>query len=223
MSKISGDELRKAIKNCLSEKDKVKFAQTIDCQIKLRSYDSKKDKRFTGIVKLPFDMRFKTTVCVIGDKKHCDAAKLLNIPHLSEKDLTKYQKEKKLTKKLAEDYHAFLASDSLIKKIPKILGPHLSKVGKFPTVVGTNDDLEKKVQEVQKMIKFQFKKEINLGVPVGHVKMKEEEVFQNVVTAINALVPLLKKQWQNVGSITIKPTMGKPQRIYPSGNIDMKN
>jgi len=49
--------------------------------------------------------------------------------------------------------------------------------------------------------------------------MKDDEVFQNVVTAVNALVPLLKKQWQNVGSVIIKPTMGKPQRIYPSGQI----
>jgi len=205
------------------DKDKTKFTQTIDLQIKLRSYDSKKDKRFSGSVKLPFDMRFKTTVCLIGDKKHCDAAKLVGIPHLSENDLKKYQKEKKLIKKLAEDYHAFLASDSLIKKIPKILGPHLSKVGKFPTVVGTNDDVEKKVQEVQKTVKFQFKKEICIGVPVGHVNMKDDEVFQNIVTAVNALVPLLKKQWQNVGSVVIKSTMGKPQHIYPSGQIEMGN
>jgi large subunit ribosomal protein L10Ae len=32
--------------------------------------------------------------------------------------------------------------------------------------------------------------------------------------AVNFLVSLLKKQWQNVGSLHIKSTMGKPQRLY---------
>jgi len=44
-------------------------------------------------------MRFKTTVCVIGDKKHCDDAKNAGIPFLSENDLKKYQKEKKINQK----------------------------------------------------------------------------------------------------------------------------
>jgi len=36
-------------------------------------------------------------------------------------------KNKKLIKKLARKYDAFVASDSLIKQIPRLLGPGLSK------------------------------------------------------------------------------------------------
>ncbi len=35
----------------------------------------------------------------------------------------------------AQSYHAFLASDSIIKQVPRLLGPGLNKAGKFPTPI----------------------------------------------------------------------------------------
>lgn len=46
---------------------------------------------------------------------------------MSADDLKKLNKNKKLIKKLARKYDAFVASDSLIKQIPRLLGPGLSK------------------------------------------------------------------------------------------------
>jgi large subunit ribosomal protein L10Ae len=46
---------------------------------------------------------------------------------MSADDLKKLNKNKKLVKKLARRYDAFLASDALIKQIPRLLGPGLSK------------------------------------------------------------------------------------------------
>lgn len=45
--------------------------------------------------------------------------------------LKKLNKNKKLVKKLAKKYHAFLASESVIKQIPRLLGPGLNKAGEF--------------------------------------------------------------------------------------------
>lgn len=53
-----------------------------------------------------------------------------------------------------------------------------------------------------------------LAVAVGHVKMTEDELVYNIHLAINFLVSLLKKNWQNVRALYIKSTMGKPQRLY---------
>ena len=47
-----------------------------------------------------------------------------------------------------------------------------------------------------------------MAVAVGHVEMSEKELFVNIQTAVNFLVSLLKKNWQNVKSLYIKTTMG---------------
>lgn len=46
---------------------------------------------------------------------------------LSENSTQRLNKNKKLVKKLAKSYDAFLASEALIKQIPRLLGPGLSK------------------------------------------------------------------------------------------------
>jgi len=46
------------------------------------------------------------------------------------------------------------------------------------------------------------------------VEMTPDQLLQNIVLAINFLVSLLKKNWQNVRSLYIKSSMGKPFRIY---------
>ena len=55
-------------------------------------------------------------------------------------DLKKFNKQKKIIKKFAKKYDFFLASESLIKTIPRILGPGLNKAGKFPTLLLNSDD-----------------------------------------------------------------------------------
>ena len=114
----------------------------------------------------------------------------------------------------AKKYHAFVASESLIKQIPRLLGPGLNKAGKFPTLVQQQEDLSSKVDEVKATIKFQLKKVLCLAVACGNVGMSEREIFVNTQMAVNFLVSLLKKNWQNVKSLYVKSTMGKPYRLY---------
>lgn len=58
----------------------------------------------------------------------------------------------------AKRYDAFLASESLIKLIPRILGPGLAKAGKFPSPITHNEPILGKVEEIRSTIKFQMKK-----------------------------------------------------------------
>ena len=72
--------------------------------------------------------RRKYRVCLLGDQQHIDEAKSLGMDAMSADDLKKLNKDKKKVKKLAKSYDAFLASDTLIKQIPRLLGPGLNKV-----------------------------------------------------------------------------------------------
>jgi len=217
MSKVSKETLFDCVAEVLKhakETKKRKFMETIDLQIGLKNYDPSKDKRFSGTVKLRHVPRPKFSVCMFGDQQHCDEAKAKGIPFMSAEDLKKLNKQKKLVKKLAKKYDAFLASESLIKQIPRLLGPGLNKAGKFPTLLTHQDDMQAKIADLQSTIKFQMKKVLCLNVAVGHVNMTEDELVQNIHLAVNFLVSLLKKHWQNVRSLYIKSTMGPPQRLY---------
>merc|ERR1712013_276650 len=197
MSKVPKETLYECVAAVLKgSADKPrKFLESVDLQIGLKNYDPQKDKRFSGTVKLKHIPRNKFKVCILGDQAHCD-------------------EDKEKVKKLAKSYDAFLCSDTLIKQIPRLLGPGLNKAGKFPALITHSDDLEAKVVDLKSTIKFQMKKVLCLNVAVGHVKMTEEELAQNVHLAMNFLVSLLKKHWQNVKSLHIKSTMGTVQRLY---------
>ncbi|CCJ31328.1 unnamed protein product [Pneumocystis jirovecii] len=85
----------------------------------------------------------------------------------------------------------------------------LAVPGKFPTPVSHAEELSVKLSDAKATIKFQLKR-----VAVGNVGLTEDQLVANIVMAINFLVSLLKKGWQNVGSLVIKSTMGKPFRLY---------
>ena len=84
------------------------------------------------------------SICILADAADIDRAKQIDLEYMSVDDLKKYacrssrteytmtfahrlNKNKKLVKKLAKKYDAFLSSETLIKQIPRLLGPGLSK------------------------------------------------------------------------------------------------
>jgi len=216
MSKLQSDVLREAISKALADSKAKgrKFTETIELQIGLKNYDPQKDKRFSGSVKLPHIPRPKYRICMLGDAQHVEEAERMALDCMGVEALKKMNKNKKLVKKLAKKYHCFLASEAIIKQIPRLLGPGLNKAGKFPTLVTHNETLESKVNETKATIKFQLKKVLCMGVAVGNCDMEEKQIFQNVQLSVNFLVSLLKKNWQNVKTLWLKTTMGEPIRIY---------
>merc|ERR1711976_589036 len=216
MSKISREELLEHCKAILAESKKNKrgFVETVELQIGLKNYDPQKDKRFAGTIRLPNVTKPAHKICVFGDAAHCDEAKEKGYDSMDVEALSKFNRNKKLVKKLAKKYDFFLATDTVIRKVPRLLGPGLNKAGKFPTLLTHNDDMVAKATDLTCSVKFQLKKVLCLGIAVGHVKMEAEDLAQNILMAVNFLVGLLKKNWQNVKSLNIKSTMGKPVRLY---------
>lgn len=72
----------------------------------------------------------------------------------------------------AKKYDAFLASDALIKQIPRLLGPGLNKAGKFPGLLSHQESMIQKIDEVKGTIKFQMKKVSLLFVFITQCKVK---------------------------------------------------
>ncbi|KAF1742048.1 hypothetical protein MXB_1133 [Myxobolus squamalis] len=164
MSKLTKESVTNAVTAILLDSKECHraFLETVELQITLKNYDVQKDKRINGVVRLKHCPRPHQTVCIFGDQFHIDQAKVLGIAFMDVEDLKKLNKDKKMIKKLSKKYDAFLASDSVIKQIPRLLGSGvaaLSKAGKFPSQLQQN------------------------------------------------------KNWQNVRSLNLKSTMGRPQRL----------
>jgi large subunit ribosomal protein L10Ae len=228
MSKLNAQILEKAVNDILAFSNgeavhvngedkkgkKRNFTETVEIQITLKNYDPVRDKRFSGTFKLPTVPRPKLKCCVLGNAAHCEQADRIGVDHMSVEDLKKLNKNKKLVKKLAKRYDFFLASDNMIKQIPRLLGPGLTKAGKFPTLLASGEDMQEKIDEIKATIKFQMKKVMCLNVAVGNIEMEPKAITVNTQLASNFLASLLKKQWQNIGQIYIKTTMGPAIQIY---------
>jgi len=190
------------------------FTETVELQISLKNYDPQRDKRFSGTFRLPTVPRPNLKPCMLGNAAHCEQAERIGVDKMDVDDLKKLNKNKKLVKKLAKKYDFFLASDNMIKQIPRLLGPGLTKAGKFPTLLSSGEDMQEKINEMKCTIKFQMKKVMCLNVAVGNIDMTKQEIIVNTQLAGNFLASLLKKQWQNIGCMYLKSTMGPSIQIY---------
>merc|ERR1712086_201018 len=200
MSKIPQEDLKAkiaAILKAASDK-KRKFVETIELQVVLKNYDTQKDKRFAGSIKLPNVPRPRMSCCILGDAKHVEAAKAAGIPCMDVEALKALNKDKKKVKKLACKYSFFLASAPIMKQIPRLLGPTMHKLGKFPTLLEHSDDITEKIDGIKSTVKFQLKKVLTMGVAVGHVEMTSDQMYANTMITVNFLISLLKKGWQNI-------------------------
>jgi large subunit ribosomal protein L10Ae len=228
MSKLNSDLLKTCVENMVKysqgEECKVgnndvvgkkrNFTESIELQVTLKNYDPQRDKRFSGTFKLPCVPRPNSSVCVLGTQRHCDMADQLGVDKMTVDDLKKFNKNKKLIKKFAKKYDNFLASGALIKQIPRILGPGLTKAGKFPSLLEENENLQEKIEVTKATIKFQMKKVMCMSLAVANVEMSEAEISLNIQLAVNFLVSLLKKNWQNIKVLYVKSSMGPPFQIF---------
>lgn len=54
---------------------------------------------------------------------------------------------------LAKSYDCLLASDSLVRQIPRIAGPQLNKMGKFPSPASHDTPLTEKMDELHRTVR----------------------------------------------------------------------
>ncbi|KAH8280100.1 hypothetical protein KR018_007781 [Drosophila ironensis] len=189
------------------------FYENVELLIGLCNSNGPAAKRLGGNIQLYHIARPHLKVCVLGDARHCDEARSIGIDYLDLVALRALACDKKFAKKLAKVYDEFLISESLVKIVPRLLGPGLTNSGKFPTPLSHHESMQDKI-DVISTTSLKIKNIVCLSVNVGNVGMNREKLTQNINMSIKFLVSLLKEKWSNVQSLHIKTIRGQPQRIY---------
>lgn len=202
-------KLEKALESIRTEEDKRKFEQSIDLIINLRKYDVKK---------APINL-FVTLPHKIKDKKVCGFIELKTnlIDTIPKAGFGKY-KDKKELKNLVKNYDFFISSAPNMPSVATTFGRVLGPVGKMPSpklgiIANENDtDVKKLVEKINYVVRVQTK-DSSIKVLIGKEKMKDSEIAENIRAVYNNVLNELPNKNDNIKSVMIKLTMGKPIRV----------
>ena len=193
----------------LRKQEKRKFSQSVDLIVNLRNFDLKKNS-----INLMIDLPHK-----IKDYKIAAFLKVKSkfIDSISKGEFDNY-KEKKDLKKLIKAYDFFIASPSLMPAIASSFGKFLGPAGKMPNpqlgIVKeeSEEDIKETVKKFERILRVKSK-EPSLKFSIGKESMKDNELEENIEKAYNTILNALPNKRENIASVLIKLSMGKPIKL----------
>lgn len=201
----------------VSKQPKKKFVQSYDLIINLRNINIKQ-QNVEFFVTLHYGTGKKVKVCAFVDNQLFDQASKCCDKVIRDTEFSLYQQDKKLAKKLAQEYNYFIAQSTLMAKVAGAFGKALGTRGKMPNpklgcVVPPNANIEALVKKLKVTVQMSAKKGLNLQASIGKENQKEEEIVDNIMTTYQTTIKQLPNEAQNIKNVLLKPTMGKPVRV----------
>jgi large subunit ribosomal protein L1 len=188
------------------------FSQTWDFVINFRGMNMKKpENRFSIDVSLPKGRGKESKVAIFGDSMASEADKVANLV-IRKDQIPGITKDKKMISQII-GCDVILGEPSLMALIGKELGPTLAPKGKMPRPLPPGVKLEGFITAAKRMIRVNVKESPNVHLAVGVDKMPDEDVAANAEAVFAAVRDKLPKGLNNIKSIYIKLTMGKPVKI----------
>jgi len=211
--------VKEALKQAKESSKQRKFKQTIDLIINLRGLNLKKtEQQVEAFVGLHYPKGKKVRVAAfVGPELKEEADKVCDTTVFSD-DFEKYQKDKKLTKKLAQEHDFFIAQANIMPKVAQTFGKVLGTRGKMPNpkagcVVPPKTQLTPLYDRLQKLVVAKAKEQMSIKAVVGSEDQNEDEVIDNILTLYNAILHKLPQEDQNIKTVLVKLTMGKPVEV----------
>lgn len=200
-------ETKQALKELRNEK-KRKFTQTVDLVMNLKNFDVRKEALNT-FISVPHAGEKKLAAFLAKPSKLIDT--------ITEVDFSKY-KEMKDIKKLAKKYDAFLAVAPMMGKVATKFGRVFGPMNRMPSPQAgiitqeTDEMIEAMMVKMNKAIRVK-NKEMAIKIPVGKESMSDDELTENIESAIKGLTKALPRGRDNIKEVLVKFTMTKPITI----------
>lgn len=210
--------IAETIKKIKTDSKKRKFTQRIDMIVNLKNLDLKKvENQVDFYVTLTHDLGKKVKVCALvgpelqEESKNMDKAVYVD-------DFGTFQKDKAAAKKLAEDYDYFVAQANVMPKVAGAFGRILGPRKKMPNpkagcVVPPKANLKAVYEKLQRTVRISAKTAPLVQCAVGTEDMKEEDVIETIVYIYDQLIHHLPNEQNNIKSVSLKLTMGKPVKV----------
>ncbi len=201
-----------------------KFDETLDFVINLKDINlSDPKQRIDKEIILPYDILLmdKPNVCVIASDEVLMEAKNLGLDTIDSDGLVKMNnEEKKQKKKFVKNYDFFIVEDKMMPNVARYLARFLGPLGKMPKpfpsgygIISNAEDLKMTIERYLKVIRIQLKKQPTVQVKIGKKSMEQEKLFENLKTVVNYVADQLPHKYNNIKSMYLKTTMGRPVKI----------
>ncbi len=210
------EQIQKALDE-LKKLPKRKFSQSYDLIVNLKNIDLKTTP-IDVIVVLPHPRGVQTKIVAFVDQELTEQANKFCDLVIKEIDFPKYA-DKKVQKKLSEDYAYFIAQGNLMNKVALAFGKVLGPRGKMPNpklgcVVPANANLEVLAKRLRSTVKMSARKALNLQCLVGKENQSESEIIDNILAVYQtAAKSMPQEESQNIKNVCLKLTMSKPVKI----------
>ena len=211
---LSYENILKAVKEAREKAKKRNFVQSFELSINLKDVDLKQVRnKLQGEIVFPHKFTKPVKIAVIADGELAVKAKNAGLPVIDKSEIEVIGSDKKKVKKLAKEYDFFLAKVDLMPLIAKFFGQVLGPRGKMPAPVPPMANLESFIDKYSKTVKFRVRNSPTINIKVGDENMTDEQVAENIMTAINTIVNKLDKGFNNIKSVYVKLSMGPAVKI----------
>lgn len=188
----------------------IKFEQSFDIAINFRRKEvdiSKPENRINQELTLPHALIPPPKICAFGDGEFAENATAAGAERVIPKDdIPRIGEEKKERKSLAKSYDFFIAAVDAMPLIGRYLGQTLGSRGKMPRPFPPQADLSAIINQYHRTVRVRMRNTPTFHVKVGHVKMSDREIADNVNAVLNFVQS--KGFSERVSSVIVKTTMG---------------
>ena len=104
----------------------------------------------------------------------------------------------------------------IARYLARFLGPRGKMPKPFPAgygIVTSIDELNSAIERYNRIVKIQVKKNPIVQVKVGKKSMKKDDILANIKTMVDCIVDHMAHKYNNIRSMFIKTTMGKPVKV----------
>jgi len=211
---LTKEQFIKAITKARKEEDsrhkKRTFNQSIDLIVNLKDFDIKRTP-MNLLVALPHKVKDKKVAAFLEKKSAI-------VDTITKDEFKSYEDKLKL-KKLIKNYDFFIANAKLMPAVATAFGRTLGPTGKMPSpqlgvLPPTEDEVAIKalLEKIDSVIKIR-PKQPSIKVAIGKQDSSNEDIAENAYAVFNEIFKNLPKNRENLRSVLIKFTMGKPFKV----------